>query len=77
MARRYDNLGEMEVVNHSSPRLDEHIDALEDQVDKLKDENKKLKAKLKAKPKTDYISKEKYEALLVELHKYWDETTPF
>lgn len=86
MARKYDDLGETEVVkstsNSSTPSRQKHIDALEYKVDKLLEENQELKkqiATLKSKPKEKVagISQSDYEALRRELHRCYDDLVPF
>ncbi len=73
----YEDLGDTEIVNKASLRLDQHIDILEKRVDGLEAENKLLRKNLDGTTNSSTVTQEKYDALLKELKQYWDDTIPF
>jgi len=72
---KYENLGETEIVNKASTRLDAHITILEKRVDDLEEETRLLKAELSAKPST--VTQEQYDDLCQRYQVVLKETIPF
>ncbi len=73
----YDDLGDTEVVNKASLRLDHHIDILEKRVDDLEAENNLLRRKLDGATKPSTVTQERYDNLCNRYQELLSEMLPF